>query len=608
MATSKVKLSTDYVLKGLDNLRDRKLLCDVHLVAEGATFPAHRVVLAAASPYFQAMFTGGFKENQMNEITLNGMSSKGLKCVLDAIYTAELSLSEENACEVLPVASLLQLMEVVKHCGRFLCRNISKQTCLSFLSVAEKYDLQKVVDKCNKFVLENFDTVSHSVGFTNISKEQLCSYLSDDRLKAKNGEIEIFRPALKWFEANRNTCTDPQAAKDSADLADLMQHVRFPLIRNDLLIDEILTCPIIAENSQVMRMVSEALRFHGKLFSQPLQEGKQFQPRGEQMLALIEGTSSGIGQSFTVDETKLHMLNVTGDKPFSKQISQQVLPMTLHPCSPCVVTKGNYLFLFGMDAEYFRPIAMRFDVKINTWLDLKQPPYKASIGMDATLLGDNIYLLGGSHFSKDHPNTVLQDDLTMCVSKYSVEINSWSKTENLPKPLACHSGASHGNYVFCAGGYTRQLNSPDEVCTIDKLYAFDVVAKIWLTKASMNHKRVHFSLQSVGTKLIACGGWQSPTVEIYDIADDQWTLIQNETLTNNEYPATIALNGRVYVIGGSDTEDISDPDSLLGSDCVSCVDVDNATIDEVSILPFAISGHSCALLTVPDTLPGPHST
>ena len=77
MTTSKVKLD---ILEGLGDLRENESLCDVRLKAEGATFQAHRVVLAAVSPYFRAMFTGGFKEKEQSEITLNEMTAKGLGC------------------------------------------------------------------------------------------------------------------------------------------------------------------------------------------------------------------------------------------------------------------------------------------------------------------------------------------------------------------------------------------------------------------------------------------------------------------------------------------------------------------------------------------------
>ena len=114
----------------------------------------------------------------------------------------------------------------------------------------------------------------------------------------------------------------------------------------------------------------------------------------------------------------------------------------------------------------------------------------------------------------------------------------------------------------------------------------------------MNYERATFSLEALGAKLVACGGVRSPNVEIYNIADDQWTLIQDGVLEHHVSRATVALNDKVYVIGGS----VRDEDSTLSkTDYVSCVDVDNGTIRRVSSLPFPVANHVCTLLTVPNT-------
>ena len=75
-------------------------------------------MLASVSPYFQAMFTSGFKESHskvvpgdggMQEILLEGVSSEALGNVLEYIYSGKLELSPLNIQSVLFCASQLQV-------------------------------------------------------------------------------------------------------------------------------------------------------------------------------------------------------------------------------------------------------------------------------------------------------------------------------------------------------------------------------------------------------------------------------------------------------------------------------------------------------------------
>ena len=47
------------ILTTMNNLRKENTLCDVQLRVEDKNFAAHRIVLAACSDYFCAMFTHG---------------------------------------------------------------------------------------------------------------------------------------------------------------------------------------------------------------------------------------------------------------------------------------------------------------------------------------------------------------------------------------------------------------------------------------------------------------------------------------------------------------------------------------------------------------------
>lgn len=60
-------------LKMMFMMRSHNMLTDVILEVKQELFPAHKVVLSAASPYFKAMFTGGLKETEMSRVQLQGV-------------------------------------------------------------------------------------------------------------------------------------------------------------------------------------------------------------------------------------------------------------------------------------------------------------------------------------------------------------------------------------------------------------------------------------------------------------------------------------------------------------------------------------------------------
>ena len=62
-------------------------------------FPAHRIVLAANTDYFHAMFAHGMKESNQEVIQLKdeNISAAALKIVMDSIYSGELWQSKTSA-------------------------------------------------------------------------------------------------------------------------------------------------------------------------------------------------------------------------------------------------------------------------------------------------------------------------------------------------------------------------------------------------------------------------------------------------------------------------------------------------------------------------------
>lgn len=54
----------------INKMKEMDELTDVILIAEGVSFPCHRLILSVFSPYFKAMFTCGLQECSRKEVQL----------------------------------------------------------------------------------------------------------------------------------------------------------------------------------------------------------------------------------------------------------------------------------------------------------------------------------------------------------------------------------------------------------------------------------------------------------------------------------------------------------------------------------------------------------
>lgn len=75
------------ILAQMNKMRLRSNFCDVGLQVGSRVFKAHRLVLAASSPYFAALFSGGLREADKDEVQLIGVDTEVFEILLDFIYT-----------------------------------------------------------------------------------------------------------------------------------------------------------------------------------------------------------------------------------------------------------------------------------------------------------------------------------------------------------------------------------------------------------------------------------------------------------------------------------------------------------------------------------------
>ncbi|XP_072542120.1 kelch-like protein 9 [Salminus brasiliensis] len=533
------------ILQGLDHFRSDKTLCDVTLVAgdSSETFPVHRVIMASASDYFKAMFTGGMKEQALEEIKLHGVSSTGLKNIIEFIYTSRLSLSLSSLQDTLEAASFLQVLPVLNFCNQLLSSEVTIENCAEVERIASDLLLEDVQAHVNNFVCQNFAALVQSGRFLELSEATVMFALSSDSLKGFS-EMELYRAARVWLAHN------PSERRPAA--YSLMRHIRFPLMTPAELLqisqedqtdesnegEKKREEPFMRSDTACVNLLLEASNYQMLPFLQPALQTERTRIRSDATHLLALG---GVMRQQLVVSRELRLYDEEGGGTW-----RALQPMEVPRYQHGVALLGGFLYIVGGQSTYDTKgktavdSAYRYDPRFDRWLQVASLNEKRTFFHLSALKG-KLYAVGGR-------NATGEIDTVEC---YNLNKNEWTFVSPMSEPHYGHAGTVHGGLMYVSGGITRDAFQKELSC-------YNPDTDSWSRRADMMELRGLHCMCTVGDRLYVMGGNHFRgtndyddvlSCEFYNPSTDQWTLVAPMPRGQSDVGVAV-YKGKIYVVGG----------------------------------------------------------
>uniref|UniRef100_A0A0N8E6G2 Ring canal kelch protein n=1 Tax=Daphnia magna TaxID=35525 RepID=A0A0N8E6G2_9CRUS len=179
--TSSSKIASDVchnelVLIQLEELFKNKSLSDVKLIVGWRTLHAHKIILAARSKVFAAMFHHQTAEKLSNKVEIQDVDPDVFQEVLRYLYTGRMSREklDEMAVGVLAVADKYLLDELKAECENHLMKRMSADNCAELLAfAAQPHPAMHLKKYAVDFLRRYPDLVMATDGWQKAKKENL---------------------------------------------------------------------------------------------------------------------------------------------------------------------------------------------------------------------------------------------------------------------------------------------------------------------------------------------------------------------------------------------------------------------------------------------------
>jgi len=510
----------------MNELRKQNTLTDVTLVAEGATFPVHKLVVASCSPYFKAMFNGAMSESNQDRVNLEGVQSEALRQLVEYIYTGEIEVTEENVQSLLPAANLLSLSWVRDSCCRFLQSQLHPSNCLGIRSFADMHSCSDLLVASTNFTEENFPDVVKGDEFLNLSFAEVCTLISSDQLSV-GSEEKVFEAVISWV------AFDSDSRKKN--LPGLLEHVRMPLLSKDYLVEKVNENSLMKNaDGKCKDLILEAMAYH-------LMSSEHKAKKAMNSIRTRPRIPMGLPKTLII---------VGGQAPkaikkveaydYKNECWEKLCEMTNRRCRAGVaVYNGQIWAIGGFNGNLRVRTVDVYDPTKSEW-NLGPPMDARRSTLGAAVLNGKLYAVGGFDGSTGLDTAEVYQEKKKC----------WERICNMTTRRSSVGVGVVGSFLYAVGGY----DGAQRQC-LSSVERYDPDADEWTKVAEMTTRRSGAGVGVVDGLLYAVGGHDGPTVrksaEVFNPQSNTWTQIA-DMLNRRRNAGVASVNGLLYVVGGDD--------------------------------------------------------
>ncbi|KAH8266555.1 hypothetical protein KR018_001424, partial [Drosophila ironensis] len=542
------------LLRGLNKLRNADKLTDVTLIVEDHRFKAHRVVLAACSDYFCAMFADcDMLESRQEEITLYGISARAIGLIIDFIYTSRLELNADNIEEILAAATHVQAREVLERCTYFLETKIEMDNCLAIAGMADIYGQMPLSQRAYRYMCSHLEEFATTPDFQELKLDQMRFILNSD-YPIDVVESELMRLVCCYCLGHR---------LDYEILDELMKLIRWPAISYKLL-DELsqMNCTLEADK-RVSLPESYYNRIRQELVGQMLQKdgpkaGQLVETNGPVNMRGMELSLLKIGGFEWKGLTNVIMCFTTSKM---KWYELTTIPH-IDQCNFGTAVLNNKLFIVGgaYDVclkEYIHPFGFCYCPLRDSWATI------APIQLDRCRFSLNavgtqyLYAVGGIVEHDDISEEAVRRISN--VERYDLARNVWTYMPSLNENRSQHAGVVVGDKLYISGGiYLANI--------LATMWCFDTKTECWQELAPMPTPCCDHVLVAVDNRIFACGGWLESVTEsrvlvqhiyAYDIETNRWSQ-ETKIPSPKFYSGVTVMSRTIFFVGGLDSTESID--------------------------------------------------